>query len=67
MQRAAHPGTLYESNELGATSQIHVLTVVDDMSVDLKRRGASSEQAASFEQFDVPAGVFQLERGSQAR
>lgn len=66
MERIAHSRALDETHEFGAARQIDVLSVIDDVAVNLERRRASAEQTAAFKKFYVPARVFEFERGGKA-
>lgn len=57
-----HSDALGEADELIAAGKKDVLPVVNFDAADLERRRATAKQAASLEEFDVRAGIFQVER-----
>jgi len=61
-QRAAHPDALDESNEFRAAREIYMLSVVDDVAVQFKRRGSAAQQTAALEEFNVPSRILQFDR-----
>lgn len=62
VQAVLHSDATHERDELGAAREKDMLTVIDLMTVDFERRGASAEQATTLEQLDARAAILQLDR-----
>lgn len=62
MQTIRHTETLDEANELRAARQEYVLSIIDFVTVDGKRGGASAKQPRALEELDLMTSLFQRKR-----
>ena len=67
VKRVLQSRPLDEADEFRAARQVHVLSVIDDAPVNLKRGRASSEQPASFEEMHFASALLEIRGRSEPR